>query len=56
MCATDYRCKNEEMATVPYIAHRIILHKHKRREKVLAVALIISVAVTIVSNILKRQE
>ena len=56
MSATDYRCKTDKVATVPYIAHELIVHKHKRREKVLTIALIISVLISIVSNILKRQE
>ena len=56
MSATD-RCKtSEEVATVPYIAHELIVHKHKRREKALIVALVISVAVTISSNILLHKE
>ena len=54
MTATDYRCKSEEVATVPYIAHELIIQKHKRREKALIVALVVSVAVSILCNILLR--
>ena len=54
MTATDYRCKSEEVATIPYIAHEIIVKKHKRREKTLTVALVVSVAVSILCNILLR--
>lgn len=57
MSATDYRCKtSSEVATVPYIAHEIIVHKHKRREKALIIALVISVASTAICNILLRKE
>ena len=54
MTATDYRCKSEEVATIPYIAHEIIVKEHKRREKALTVALVVSVAITILSNIMLR--
>ena len=55
MSATDYRCKtSEEVATVPYIAHELIVHKHKRREKALIIALVVSVAVNVICNTLLR--
>lgn len=54
MSATDYRCKTDKVATVPYIAHELIVHKHKRREKALIIALVFSVAVNVICNILLR--
>ena len=54
MTATDYRCTDDNIATVPYVAHEIIIKKHKRREKALTVALVVSVVVTILSNIMLR--
>jgi hypothetical protein len=55
MSATDYRCKtSEEVATVPYIAHSVIVKKHQRREKALLIALIASVALNVITNILIR--
>ena len=54
MTATDYRCTDDNIATVPYIAHKVIIQKHKRREKALTVALVVSVAITILSNIMLR--
>lgn len=53
MGVTDYHSKStEEMATVPLIAHKVIVAKHKRTEFALAVALAISVIIGIVSLVL----
>lgn len=49
MGVTDYHSKStEEMATVPLIAHKVIVAKHKRTEFALAVALAISVIIGII--------
>lgn len=43
MGITDYHSKEiNEMATVPLIAHEIVVAKHKRREFALSVALALS--------------
>jgi hypothetical protein len=53
MGVTDYHSKStEEMATVPLIAHKVIVAKHKRTEFALAVALAISVIIGIISLVL----
>jgi hypothetical protein len=53
MGVTDYRCKStEEMATVPLIAHKVIVAKHRRTEFALAVALAISVVIGIINLVL----
>lgn len=53
MGVTDYHSKcTEEMATVPLIAHKVIVAKHKRTEFALAVALAISVIIGIISLVL----
>jgi hypothetical protein len=50
MGVTDYHSNcTEEMATVPLIAHKVIVAKHKRTEFALAVALAISVIIGIVN-------
>ena len=54
MTATDYRCKSEEVATVPFIQYELMKCKHKRREKRLIIALVTSIAATIISNIVIR--
>jgi hypothetical protein len=53
MGVTDYHSNcTEEMATVPLIAHKVIVAKHKRTEFALAVALAISVIIGIISLVL----
>lgn len=53
MGVTDYHSKStDEMATVPLIAHKVIVAKHKRTEFALAVALAISVIIGIISLVL----
>ena len=47
MTATDYRCTDDNIATVPYIAHKLIEAKYRRRIKRLTIALTASVATTI---------
>lgn len=50
MGVTDYHSKStEEMATVPLIAHKVIVAKHKRTEFALAIALAISVIFGIIN-------
>lgn len=50
MGVTDYHSTSaEEMATVPLIAHKVIVAKHRRTEFALAVALAISVIIGIVN-------
>lgn len=46
MGITDYHTEStEEMATVPLIAHKFIVAKHKRREKMLTIALVLSLLI-----------
>ena len=53
MGITDYHSKStEEMATVPLIAHKVIVAKHRRTEFALAVALAISVIIGIINLVL----
>ena len=54
MGVTDYRCtnKDDDLAKIPLIAHKIIVAKHKRTEFALAVALAISVIIGIISLVL----
>lgn len=53
MGVTDYHSKStEEMATVPLIAHKVIVAKHKRTEFALAIALAISVIIGIINLVL----
>lgn len=53
MGVTDYHSKStEEMATVPLIAHKVIVAKHRRTEFALAVALAISVIIGIINLVL----
>ena len=49
MGVTDRCHSNEEVATVPLIAHEIVVAKHKRREFALSVALAISVILGIIT-------
>lgn len=50
MGITDYHSKStEEMATVPLIAHKVIVAKHRRRERALAIALAISILIGIIN-------
>lgn len=50
MGVTDYHSKStEEMATVPLIAHEIIVAKHRHREFALSVTLAISVIIGIIA-------
>lgn len=54
MGVTDYRCtnKDDDLAKIPLIAHKIIVAKHKRREFALSVALALSVTVGIIALVL----
>jgi hypothetical protein len=50
MGVTDYHSTHKgEMATIPYVAHEIIVTKHKRREFALSVALALSVIIGIIA-------
>ena len=50
---TDYHSTNKnEIATIPYIAHEIIVTKHRRREIILAIALTLSVIIGIANHLL----
>lgn len=49
MGVTDYHSCNEDMATIPLIAHMVIIAKHKHREKALAIALAISLIIGILN-------
>lgn len=50
MGITDYHSKStDEMATVPLIAHKVIVAQHRRTEFALAVALAISVIIGIIN-------
>lgn len=51
MSATDYRCTEKKIATVPLIVHKLIEAKYKRRIKRLTIALTASVATTILISI-----
>ena len=50
MSATEYKCKNKEVATVPFIVYKLLEAKYKRRVKRLIVALIFSIIIAIVST------
>ena len=53
MGVTDYHSTHKgEMATVPLIAHKVIVAKHKRTEFALAVSLAISVIIGIINLVL----
>ena len=52
MSANEYKCKSKEVATVPYIAYRLLEKKYKQKTKKLIVALIFSIAIAIVSTAL----
>jgi hypothetical protein len=48
MGVTDRCNSKDEVAKIPYISHKIIVAKHKRREFALSVALAISVIIGII--------
>lgn len=49
MGVTDYHSKNtEEMATVPLIAHKVIVAKHKQNEKRLTRALVVTIIASVI--------
>ncbi len=54
MGITDYHSTNsqkEELATIPFVAHEIIVAKHKRKERCLIIALVASVIIGIATNL-----
>ena len=54
MGVTDYHSTHKgELATIPYVAHSIIVAKHKRREKWLAIALVLSVVIGIITHFIR---
>ena len=54
MGVTDYHSNNtEDLATIPYVAHEIILAKHKRRERMLTVALALSLLIGIFTHCIR---
>jgi hypothetical protein len=50
MSANEYKCKSKEVATVPYIAYKLLEAKYRRKTKKLIVALIFSIIIAIVST------
>ena len=52
MGVTDYHF-TEELATIPYVAHEIIVAKHKRRERMLTIALIFSLLIGIFTHFIR---
>lgn len=56
MGITDYHSTNlqkEELATIPFVAHSIIVAKHRRKEKMLAIALVSSVVIGIITHFIR---
>ena len=54
MGVTDYRCKSkDEIAKIPLIAHEIIVAKHKRRELILSLALVLSVVIGTLTHFIR---
>lgn len=54
MGVTDYHSNcTEEMATVPLIAHKVIVAKHKRREFALSVALALSAVIGTLTHFIR---
>lgn len=54
MGITDYHSttsRKEELATIPFVAHKIIVAKHKRTERCLIIALVASVIIGIATNL-----
>lgn len=50
MSANEYKCKSKEVATVPYIAYKLLEAKYRRKTKKLIIALIFSIIIAIVST------
>lgn len=53
MGVTDYHSTHEELATIPYVAHEIIVAKHKRREMMLTIALFISLFIGTITHFIR---
>ena len=54
MSVTDYHSTHKgELATIPYVAHEIVIAKHKRREKMLTVALILSLFIGTLTHLIR---
>jgi hypothetical protein len=55
MGITDYstNSRKEELATIPFVAHSIIVAKHRRREKWLTIALASSVVIGIITHFIR---
>ena len=53
MAATDYRCQNKEddLAKIPLIAHKIIVAQHEQKEKRLTIALVVTIIVSVVTHL-----
>lgn len=53
MGVTDYHStQNEDLAKIPYVVYQLSEARHKRKEKMLAIALAVSVAFIFFSNIM----
>lgn len=53
MGVTDYHSTHKgNMVTIPYVAHKIEIAKHKRREKSLTIALVVSVIIGIINLVI----
>jgi hypothetical protein len=54
MGVTDYHSTHKgEMATIPYVAHEIVIAKHKRRERMLTIALIMSLLIGTLTHFIR---
>ena len=54
MGVTDYHSTHEgEMATIPYVAHEIVIAKHKRRERMLTITLILSLLIGTLTHFIR---
>lgn len=53
MGITDHstNIQKEELATIPFVAHEIIVAKHRRKEKWLSIALISSVIIGLITHL-----
>ena len=54
MGVTNYHSTHKgELATIPYVAHEIVIAKLKRRERMLTVALILSLLIGILTHFIR---
>ena len=54
MGVTDYHSTHKgELATIPYVAHEIVIAKHKHRERMLTIALILSLLIGTLTHLIR---